>query len=110
MTVSALVKFHAILNLKAEIEGGRRTPIKNGFRTDLNYIGNQVRFAVFEFDEDFLFPGNSKVVICHVLLHSEQEIENMLKMKKTDIVEGPHIIGHVTIKGVIYREGIVWKE
>lgn len=101
--VNEIVKFSMILTLTTQKEGGRKTPIYSGFRTDLKFE-NEYRITVIEFDKKLLFPGESYPIICSVLLHSEQEINYLLNSQSTSIVDGSNIIGHVDIKDIISRK------
>ena len=72
-------KFVAYLTLKSEADGGRRTPIQNGYRTDLNFK-NERRIVVIEFNKECFFPNESGEVVASVLLHSRDEIDYLLKI------------------------------
>lgn len=106
--MNSIVKFRSFLYLKSEEEGGRRTPIENGFRTDLRYGNDQSRIVAITFDGDLIFPGESKSVICNVLLHSEDEIDELLGEKELSIADGATILGATSLESVINREEIKW--
>lgn len=110
MTKNALVKFKANLFLYKYGEGGRKTPIANGFRCDLTYSVDEIRFAAFEFDAELLSPGDRSDIVCHMLLHSNKEIDNVLEKAELEIIEGPNTIGSVLLTEVIDRELVVWKD
>lgn len=105
-----MVKFIALLELKNEADGGRKTPIENGFRTDLLYGEGESRFTAFEIDGSPVYPGSSKEITCYLLLHSDQEVQHVIDKGELDVVEGACVIGTVLIKDVINRADIVWKE
>jgi len=89
-------------------DGGRKTPIQNGFRTDMKLNDDEYRMVVLEFDESKLFPGQSCDAICTVLLHSEKEIDQFLEMKSTVIADGPNVIGRIEVCDVLNREDLCW--
>jgi hypothetical protein len=91
-----IVKFAAYLTLKSEADGGRRTPIKNGYRTDLSFKDER-RILVIEFNKECFFPNESGEVIASVLLHSKDEIDYLLKVDSSSIIDGPTIIGELNL-------------
>jgi translation elongation factor EF-Tu-like GTPase len=107
---NGFAKFMAKLSLGTKDEGGRRTPIPNGFRTDLKFDDAQYRMVVIEFEKELLFPGESISAVCNILLHSEREIDHLLDMGSTIIADGPNVIGSVELEKVIEREKISWED
>ena len=105
-----MVKFHVRLSLKTEREGGRRTPISSGFRTDIKFNDDEFRMVVLEFDKNILMPGESCDAICTALLHGEGEIDHLLNLRSTVISDGPHVIGTILIKKVLNRNHVQWSE
>lgn len=101
--INEIVKFSAHLILKTEIDGGRRTPIKNGYITDLKFK-DSYRIVAIEFDKNLLFPGEASSIVCHILLHGEDEINYLLEFPQTFISDGPNIIGHIEINNIINKE------
>lgn len=106
---NGMVGFSVSLALYREDEGGRRTPIQSGFRTDIKFSDDEYRMAVIEFDGDLLFPGHSCDAVCTVLLHSEGEIDSLLSLRSTTIVDGPSVIGLIKIHNVLNRENVCWE-
>ncbi|MEW8521515.1 MAG: hypothetical protein AB2552_00535 [Candidatus Thiodiazotropha endolucinida] len=106
---NGMVKFSVKLALLSESDGGRRTPIENGFRTDLLFRDGEYRMSVFEFNQNLLFPEQSIEAICTVLLHSEAEVDHCLALKKTIIADGSNVIGNVEILDVLGREDVIWQ-
>ncbi len=103
------VYFRASVTLKAEGDGGRKTPIQNGFRTDLEFK-KEYRIVAIDFSKDLMFPGEKCPAICKVLLHSDSEIEYLLREKTAHLADGPNIIGAVELIDVIERSKVVWDE
>jgi len=107
---NGMVRFSVSLSLSKEDEGGRRTPIQSGFRTDMKFSDDEYRMVVIEFDENLLFPGQSCSAVCTALLHGEREIDKFILMKSTIIADGPHVIGSVKINDVLNRDDVCWEE
>lgn len=106
---NAMVRFSATLELLGKNEGGRSTPIKSGFRTDVKF-GDAYRMAVFEFEGGWLLPGDKKNVECSIMLHSETEIDSLLDQSSTHLADGSNIIGKLRIEGVLNRDEVNWKD
>ena len=108
--MNGMVRIRARLDLKTEEDGGRRTPIPNRFRTDLNYVDNEFRMVMIELEKEYLFPGETATVVCNILLHSENEIDSLLCRAKTFIADGSNVIGDICLTEVIDRDQIRWTE
>ena len=104
-----MVSFSISLTLSKKDEGGRTTPIQNGFRTDMKFSDDEYRIVVIEFDEDLLFPGQSCDAVCTALLHGEREIDKLILMKSTIIADGSHVIGSIKINDVLNRNDVCWE-
>ncbi len=109
MNKKALVKFDVNLTLYTENEGGRRTPIENGYRTDIEFHAGQRRFVALQLASDFMAPGGTQRAICQMLLYSESEIDKTLNIKKMDLFDGATRVGTIIVDKVIERNDIIWK-
>lgn len=67
-----------------------------GFRTDL-LIGNEVRFCSIYPEKGECFPGESGCDSeVSVGVHSDDDVQCILALKKADILEGSRCIGFLT--------------
>lgn len=92
---SEIITFSAFLTLLEYKDGGRKTPIKTGVRTDIEFE-NKHRIVALELEnKDFLFPGESCEVKCHILLHGNEELNYYLDGEIKNLSDGGHIIGNI---------------
>lgn len=105
--MNGIVKFKADFHLNSQAEGGRATPIQNGFRSDLEFEKGH-RIASVELTKELMMPGENASVILHVWLHSDQEIDWLLANGLTCLVDGATRVAEVTIVSVVDRDCVDW--
>lgn len=91
---SELVSFNAKLTLYPTKDGGRSTPIPDGFRTDIKFQ-SEVRYCVINLASEALPPGSSASAIVHILLHDAHEKDYLLAQRRSFLIEGASTIGEV---------------
>lgn len=105
---NGVVRFRVYFTLKKEEDGGRRTPIKSGFRTDLEFK-EEFRMAVIEFEKEWLFPGEGLEAECNIMLHCNEEIDIVLDKTNMKVVDGANVIGTVRIIEALNADKVNWK-
>lgn len=108
--LSGMVKMIGDIQLLSTDDGGRFTPIPNGYRTDIKFRSGESRIIAIDFKKDFLFPGECCQAEINILLHSEKEIDYLLSGEKNTILDGENLIGDISILEVIDRGSITWSE
>ncbi|MEJ2756739.1 MAG: hypothetical protein P8104_13185, partial [Gammaproteobacteria bacterium] len=73
-------------------DGGRRTPIRSEFRTDVSFK-DEIRMVLIEFEKEFLSPGDEYSVIVKMWLHNEKEANFYSLGKEYYVLEGAKKIG-----------------
>lgn len=94
MAENMFASFKAILVLYDKEHGGRYTPIKSGFRTDIEFK-DEVRFSIIKFEQDSLCPGSESEVTIDLYLHGDDEVSYFSKREKCKVLEGSFNIGEI---------------
>lgn len=92
------------LSLLSKDQGGRHTPVTSGFRSGVHF-GGYGRIAVFEFDENYLFPGGSVEAIMTLLLHSDKERCELERLGSVDVANADQLIGVAVLRPPVATAG-----
>lgn len=67
-------EYDAVLSMASTENGGRHTPVRSGYTSDM-HVPNDIRYCTVFFSQEDVKPGEEARIVARVLVHSEDEGE-----------------------------------